>query len=262
MSPRSRRAGREHNQSGPPISLRFVENPKLDAAALVHARDMAEHDEMTHEGTDGTTPAKRIAREKYTYQTAAENVAKGQKSIAQVMRSWMESPPHKKNILGDYTEIGAACVKGEDGSRFWCVNFGRPWPILDPSTASAAVVAGFNAARKKAGKSRLAVNPTLHQVALLHARAMAAQDAFNLEKEGGLSPFERIEKSGYRFTAPSGRPLRQDSRPPRRSFRAWLKGSYQSRQTSSVTSAEVGIELRNRRGRTPYWCAIFGKPAH
>src|SRR5690242_12010288 len=50
-------------------------NDKLDEAARVHARDMADHDKMTHEGSDGSDAAQRVKRQGYHYQEVGENVA-------------------------------------------------------------------------------------------------------------------------------------------------------------------------------------------
>jgi uncharacterized protein YkwD len=38
----------------------------------------------------------------------------------------MKSPPHKRNILGNFSEIGAACATASDGTLYWCVSFGLP----------------------------------------------------------------------------------------------------------------------------------------
>ena len=38
--------------------------------------------------------------------SALLEMARDGKSVAEVMKGWMNSPPHKKNILGDFTQIG------------------------------------------------------------------------------------------------------------------------------------------------------------
>jgi uncharacterized protein YkwD len=43
-----------------------------------------------------------------------------------LMKGWMESPHHKRNILGSYSQIGVACAIDVDGKRYWCVTFGLP----------------------------------------------------------------------------------------------------------------------------------------
>ena len=83
-------------------------NDKLTEAARDHARDMAEHTHLTHEGSDGSDPGKRIKRRGYVFKGFGENVAFGQEAVAEVMRTWIESPPHRENILGDFTEMGGS----------------------------------------------------------------------------------------------------------------------------------------------------------
>ena len=53
----------------------------------------------------------------------AENIAMGQPSAADVMTSWMGSPGHRANILGNYTTIGIGCFYYE-GIYYWVQLFG------------------------------------------------------------------------------------------------------------------------------------------
>jgi uncharacterized protein YkwD len=99
---------------------------KLQAAAEVHAKDMAAHGKMTHEGSDGSTVIERTKAQKYRYFRVGENIARGRFTTTRLMKGWMDSPPHKRNILGSFSQIGVACATGEDGRRYWCVTFGLP----------------------------------------------------------------------------------------------------------------------------------------
>ncbi|HEX8202724.1 MAG TPA: CAP domain-containing protein, partial [Isosphaeraceae bacterium] len=155
----------------PPLAL----DAKLSAAARIHARDMAEHGKMAHEGSDGSKPAERIKRQGYHYRRVGENVAYGQPTAARVMQGWMNSPHHRDNILGDFAEMGAARVEDAQGTPYWCVTFGTPWPRPDPARASAALVEAINAARAEAKKPPLEPDATLEDAAGHLARAMAAQ---------------------------------------------------------------------------------------
>ncbi len=101
-------------------------NAKLQAAAQAHARDMAEHEKMDHKGSDGSTPFRRMERQGYRYRRAGENIAYGQPDVEGVMKVWMNSPPHKKNILGGFSQIGVGYATTEDGTPYWCVTFGFP----------------------------------------------------------------------------------------------------------------------------------------
>ena len=99
---------------------------KLQASAERHAKDMAAHDKMTHNGSDGSSPFDRIKDEGYQYRRAGENVAAGRFETDRLMKGWMESPHHKRNILGSFTQIGVACATAASGKRYWCVTFGLP----------------------------------------------------------------------------------------------------------------------------------------
>jgi uncharacterized protein YkwD len=99
---------------------------KLQASAERHAKDMAAHDKMTHNGSDGSSPFDRIKDEGYQYRRAGENVAVGRFETDRLMKGWMESPHHKRNILGSFSQIGVACATAASGKRYWCVTFGLP----------------------------------------------------------------------------------------------------------------------------------------
>ncbi|MER2170832.1 MAG: CAP domain-containing protein, partial [Psychrobacillus psychrodurans] len=56
-----------------------------------------------------------------SYTAAGENIAKGQKSAAQVMEAWMNSSGHRANILdAKFTHIGVGYVG--DGN-YWTQMF-------------------------------------------------------------------------------------------------------------------------------------------
>ena len=106
----------------PPLEV----STKLQAAADRHAKDMAAMGKMTHKGSDGSSSIHRIVAKGYKYRRAGENVAMGNFTVDGLMKGWMESPHHKRNILGSFSQIGVACATGEDGKRYWCVTFGLP----------------------------------------------------------------------------------------------------------------------------------------
>jgi uncharacterized protein YkwD len=116
-----------HNRLRAEVKLHSLEpNRKLQAAAEAHTRDMAARHKMTHEGRDGSTPTSRISDQGYRPRRCAENIAFGPKTCETVMKGWMNSPPHKANILGSFSQIGAAYATAADGTPFWCVTFGLP----------------------------------------------------------------------------------------------------------------------------------------
>ena len=106
--------------------LPLTSSKRLQAAAERHANDMAEQNKMDHTGSDGSTSAERVKDAGYDYKRCGENVAWGQKSVDEVVDVWMKSPPHQKNILGSFTQMGAARATSKDGTPYWCVVFGTP----------------------------------------------------------------------------------------------------------------------------------------
>ncbi|MHC5539364.1 CAP domain-containing protein [Singulisphaera rosea] len=236
----------------------FAINPKLEVAALAHARDMARREKMTHEGSDGSNAAQRIERQSYHFRSAAENVAAGQSDVDEVMKSWLESPPHKENILGPCTEIGAACVKSEDGTPYWCVDFGLPWPVLDPKTVGADLIVELNRARTEAKLSALKAHPKLSAAAMEQAKASAASAPEDPKAKVGDSPFQRVTDAGYRFRSiaeavASGQPT------PKEVARTWLEDP-KTRELILGEFWEVGLGYATNDKGLPEWCLILAKP--
>jgi uncharacterized protein YkwD len=122
---RSRRCGGTQFSSAPPLKL---EN-RLNDAASVQARDMAKHDMLEHEGTDGSTPATRVTRQGYTWRTVGENIASGPTSADEVMEGWLDSPGHCANLMNPrFTEMGIGFVvdpRSESGV-YWSQVFATP----------------------------------------------------------------------------------------------------------------------------------------
>ena len=122
---RPRRCGGTQFQAAPPLKL----EQRLNEAASVQARDMARHNMLEHEGTDGSTPAIRITRTGYAWRTVGENVASGPTSADEVMEGWLDSPGHCANLMNPrFTEMGIAYVvdpRSESGV-YWSQVFAAP----------------------------------------------------------------------------------------------------------------------------------------
>jgi uncharacterized protein YkwD len=101
----------------------------LASAAAAHARDMAEHAELTHTGSDGSKPADRITRAGYEWRASGENVAAGQRDADAVVAAWLQSPGHCANIMEpNFTEMGVAFVQvpGANPGIYWAQSFATP----------------------------------------------------------------------------------------------------------------------------------------
>lgn len=105
----------------------LVLNPKLMAAASLHARWMANNKKMTHEGIHGSMPWTRVQAANYAYISVGENIAYGYRSPASVMTGWMNSTGHRANILNrNFKELGIAVATDSKGVPYWCAVFARP----------------------------------------------------------------------------------------------------------------------------------------
>ena len=83
--------------------------PHLKAAALAHAKDMAEQDYFGHEGKDGSHFTARVRRAGLNMGAGAENIAAGYKDPEKVVSIWLQSPGHRKNMLNcRYKRTGLA----------------------------------------------------------------------------------------------------------------------------------------------------------
>lgn len=97
-------------------------NATLTKAAQAHSEDMASHRNMSHTGSDGSSPGDRITRAGYNWSTYGENVAYGYSTPEQVMAGWMSSPGHKANILNcGFKEIGVGLAQP---GNYWTQDFG------------------------------------------------------------------------------------------------------------------------------------------
>lgn len=100
-------------------------NDKLEKAALAHARDMNRNGYFSHTSRNGNSVKDRVERAGYKltgYHTYSygENIAAGQRSIEQVMNSWIKSAGHCKNLMNpNFREIGVA-----ENNYYWVQNFG------------------------------------------------------------------------------------------------------------------------------------------
>jgi uncharacterized protein YkwD len=86
----------------------------LNRAAKRHARDMVRHDYFAHE-RPGWTFAGRLAAAGWTGTRAAEAIAwgcDGRGSALATLGAWLESPPHRAIVLGDYAGAGIGLALG------------------------------------------------------------------------------------------------------------------------------------------------------
>ncbi|MDB5266880.1 MAG: hypothetical protein JWN89_695 [Parcubacteria group bacterium] len=88
-------------------------DPLLTEAAVAKAKDMATRGYFAHTDADGNLPWTWLDKAGYRYEYAGENLALNFEDSSEVVTAWMNSPLHKKNILGKhYTQIGIGTAAG------------------------------------------------------------------------------------------------------------------------------------------------------
>ncbi|RLQ88049.1 CAP domain-containing protein [Notoacmeibacter ruber] len=91
----------------------------LVRAAQRQADAMASKETMSHAA--GGPFAERV-RPYYRGQYYAENIAAGQSNLGRAVASWIQSPPHRRNMLDKHMQAyGIASAKSQSGKLYWAM---------------------------------------------------------------------------------------------------------------------------------------------
>jgi uncharacterized protein YkwD len=94
-------------------------NDTLAMAALEHSNDMNNNAFFDHKGSDNSSPADRITKTGYIWRNIGENIAMGYTSEEEVVKGWINSPGHCKNIMtGNFKDMGVAM-----SGNYWTQDF-------------------------------------------------------------------------------------------------------------------------------------------
>ena len=84
-------------------------NDTLEAAALLHARDMVQNSYFSHISPEGSSPIQRATEAGYSGNYVGENIARGYSNVQQVIQAWLQSEDHCKALMDTlYVEMGVA----------------------------------------------------------------------------------------------------------------------------------------------------------
>ncbi|WP_297407857.1 CAP domain-containing protein [uncultured Cetobacterium sp.] len=84
-------------------------NKVLNQLANIKSNDMYKNNYFSHNSLVYGSPFDLMKQYNVKYMTAAENIAKGQDTPDYVMKMWMKSKGHKKNILNPrFKEMGVS----------------------------------------------------------------------------------------------------------------------------------------------------------
>ena len=115
-------------------------NQKLNLAAEAKVKDMFAKQYFEHVSPSGVSPSDLLDQVGYAYILAGQNLALGNFANDQALvQAWMDSPGHRANIVGKYTEIGIAVGRGIfNGRSTWLAvqEFGKPLSACPSVSAS------------------------------------------------------------------------------------------------------------------------------
>ncbi|CEO06125.1 Ca-chelating serine protease [[Clostridium] sordellii] len=101
--------------------LTFSEKAKISSEK--HSEDMKENNYFDHLNKENETPFDRMKKEDIIYSIAGENIAAGQINSVYAHEALMNSLGHRKNILGDYENVGVGVSFGGHYKIYYTQNF-------------------------------------------------------------------------------------------------------------------------------------------
>lgn len=99
-------------------------NWELSRVARYKSQDMINKNYFAHNSPTYGSPFRMMEDFGIRFTAAGENIAYGQRSPQEVMKSWMNSSGHRSNILSPtYNQIGVGVAKKANGTLYWTQMF-------------------------------------------------------------------------------------------------------------------------------------------
>jgi uncharacterized YkwD family protein/spore coat assembly protein SafA len=97
---------------------------ELSRVARVKSCDMAKQGYFSHQSPTYGSPFDMMKQFGIKYKGAGENIASGQRTPEEVMKSWMNSQGHRENIMNPaFTHIGVGYCEGGQYGTMWTQQF-------------------------------------------------------------------------------------------------------------------------------------------
>lgn len=101
-------------------------NNQVSNVARLKSQDFIDNNYFSHNSPTYGTPFNMLKSFGISFTAAAENIASGQRTAAEVMKSWMNSSGHRENILSPtYNQIGVGVARDNNGNIYWTQMFIR-----------------------------------------------------------------------------------------------------------------------------------------
>lgn len=101
-------------------------NAQLDQAAQSYAEYMIDADFFAHDGLDGSTVVERVEATGYQWSALGENLGRGQRSEAEIMKGWTDSPGHHANNINPIFEEFGLGYDTDGSETRWVLVLGTP----------------------------------------------------------------------------------------------------------------------------------------
>lgn len=119
-----RRCGARSMPPAPPLRW----DMQLYSAAAGHSSDMARRNYFEHVTPEGLQVSGRVSASRYKWKSVGENLAGGDRSIAEAVDGWLASPDHCENLMDSkFVDVAVACVAqpGTEWGTYWTMVLGR-----------------------------------------------------------------------------------------------------------------------------------------
>lgn len=102
----------------------LTENKELSRIARLKSQDFVNNNYLSHYSPTYGSPFDMMRSFGIKFTSAGENIAKGQRSPAEVMNFWMNSSGHRANILNaNFNQIGVGVARDNRGTLYWTQMF-------------------------------------------------------------------------------------------------------------------------------------------
>lgn len=102
-------------------------NWQVGRVARYKSQDMINKHYFSHTSPTYGSPFNMMETFGIKFSAAGENIAMGQRTPAEVVNAWMNSPGHRANILNpSYTQLGVGLAKDSNGTCYWTQMFIKP----------------------------------------------------------------------------------------------------------------------------------------
>lgn len=116
-------------------------NPKLNAAAATHSRDMSLQNRPWHFGSDGSSPIDRLVRVGYPGTLVGETISESYETELETLGAWMSQPDTRRTILTpEAREMGFSWFQESNGKIWWTMVLGDPTasPLIPSANPTAS----------------------------------------------------------------------------------------------------------------------------